>query len=428
MKRSQLIIRKSKEDKQQQQQVKTKYQDSISNTTTTTIGRNRLNHSDEFYQIRAQLQEQYNLKTNLNHFLEQHFNDDLDDYKSTKTLLQTNKERLDMQHHEIDTSTLRINEPLRRSHSTSSKHRQNNSLKKGFLRSSSNALNVRPVIHKHDFNDSEPIAHVQRTRKHRLLLGNEHDMVEVLNEQFPGIYVSTEMQTKLNEQFSKHIDNVFKSRMELLNSQQGTLNDLDEAKLKHDQMTEILRRDLGTLQRQQDIQLKQSAERILKSKIRDQRIQQARVRRYFQEYCLDQRKRLLQKRTNEELVLKQAYKDSIRIQRERLLEMKKYKQEYNALFRQRYQNQLESLENYYRQRLNMFKELEQKETAVQRANDREDKLELNKQRLQLRKQLERDIQQLQDQLSQNDDYVHFRQLDLERLKENLVQARITTKI
>ena len=420
---------KSKEDKQQQQQqLKPKYQDSISNTTTTTIGRNRLNHSDEFYQIRAQLQEQYNLKTNLNHFLEQHFNDDLDDYKSTKTLLQTNKERLDMQHHEIDTSTLRINEPLRRSHSTSSKHRQNNSLKKGFLRSSSNALNVRPVVHKHDFNDSEPIAHVQRTRKHRLLLGNEHDMVEVLNEQFPGIYVSTEMQTKLNEQFSKHIDNVFKSRMELLNSQQGTLNDLDEAKLKHDQMTEILRRDLGTLQRQQDIQLKQSAERILKSKIRDQRIQQARVRRYFQEYCLDQRKRLLQKRTNEELVLKQAYKDSIRIQRERLLEMKKYKQEYNALFRQRYQNQLESLENYYRQRLNMFKELEQKETAVQRANDREDKLELNKQRLQLRKQLERDIQQLQDQLSQNDDYVHFRQLDLERLKENLVQARITTKI
>lgn len=426
----------SNEDNQneQQQQIKSKYPDSVLNTTTTTIGRNRLNHSDEFYQIRAQLQEQYNLKTNLNHFLEQHFNDDLDDYKSTKNLLQTNKERLDMQHHEIDTSTIRINEHptgLRRSQSVSSKQRQNNSLKKGFLRSSSNALNVRPVVHKHEFNsstDTEPLTHVQRTKKHRLLLGNEHDMIDVLNEQFPGIYVTAEMQTKLNEQFSKHIDNVFKSRMDLLNSQQGTMNDLEEAKQKHDQMTEILRRDLGTLQRQQDIQLKQSAERILKSKIRDQRIQQARVRRYFQEYCLDQRKRVLKKRTNEELILKQAYKDSIRIQRERLLEMKKYKQEYNALFRQRYQNQLESLENYYRQRLNMFKELEQKETAVQRANDREDKLELNKQRLQLRKQLERDIQQLQDQLNQNDDYVHFRQLDLERLKENLVQARVTTKI
>ena len=83
---------------------------------------------------------------------------------------------------------------------------------------------------------------------------------------------------------------------------------------------------------QQDIQLKQSAERILKSKLRDQRIQQARVRRYFQQYCLDQRKRLLKKRTNEELILKQAYKDSIRIQRERLREMNKYKQEYNTLF------------------------------------------------------------------------------------------------
>ena len=174
--------------------------------------------------------------------------------------------------------------------------------------------------------------------------------------------------------------------------------------------------------------MKQSAERILKSKIRDQRIQQARVRRYFQEYCLDQRKRLLKKRTNEELILKQAYKDSIHIQRERLQEMKKYKQDYNALFLERYRNQLESLENHYRQRLSMFKEQQQQETTVQRAQDRDDKLELSKQRLQLRHQLESDIKQLQDQLNQNDDYVHYRQLDLERLKENLVQARITSKV
>jgi hypothetical protein len=347
-----------------QQQTKPKLHDSLITTSTTGImGRNRLNHSDEFYQIRAQLQEQYNLKSNLNHFLGQHFNDDLDDYKSTKTLLQNNKERHDIQHHEIDTSTLRINEHPsrpRRSHSASSKMKQN-SLKKGFLRSSSNTLNVRPVVHKHDFNDSTTTIdqnHVKTTNKHRLLLGNEHDIVQVLNEQFPGIYVSSEMQAKLNEQFSKHIDNVFKSRIELLNAQQGNMNDLEEAKQKHDQMTEILRKELSALQRQQDIQLKQSAERILKSKIRDQRIQQARVRRYFQQYCLDQRKRLLKKRTTEELILKQAYKDSIRIQRERLHEMKKYKQEYNALFHTRYRNQLESLENYYQQRLNMFKELE----------------------------------------------------------------------
>lgn len=108
--------------------------------------------------------------------------------------------------------------------------------------------------------------------------------------------------------------------------------------------------------------------------------------------------------------------------------MKKYKQEYNALFLARYRNQLESMENYYRERLNMFKDIEEKESAMQRANDRQDKLELHKERLKLRKQLESDIQQLQDQLNQNDDYIHFRQLDLERLKENLTQARITTKV
>lgn len=441
----------------------------VTTTTNATVGHNPLNHSDEFYQIRAQLQEQYNLKSNLNHFLEQHFNDDLDDYQSTKTLLQNHKERHAMQHHEIDTSTLRIDRhdqsPSHRPRSASSK-RQQDSLRKGFLRSSSTALNLRPVVHTENFNDSTAIIDqesspkVKRTNKHRLLLGNEHDIVQVLNEQFPGIYVSSEMQAKLNDQFSKHIDNVFKSRVELLNAQQGNMNDvrhtrfpinrivvifqLEDAKHKHDQMTDILRKELGTLQRQvnppaylfanvnlffqQDIQLKQSAERILRSKVRDQRIQQARVRRYFQQYCLDQRKRLLKKRTNEELILRGAYRDAIRIQRERLHEMKKYKQEYNALFLSRYQNQLESLENYYKNRLSMFKEIEAKESAIQRANDREEKLELNKQRVQLRKQLETDIQQLQDQLNQNDDYIHYRHLDLERLKENLIQARITTKV
>jgi hypothetical protein len=198
------------------------------------MGRNPLNHSDEFYQIRTQLQEQYNLKSNLNHFLEQHFNDDLDDYKSTKTLLQNNKERHAMQHHEIDTSTLRLDEHQsrpRRPHSASSKIRQT-SLKKGFLRSSSNTLNVRPTVHQHEFNDSATITDNERSpaiktnNKHRLLLGNEHDIVQVLNEQFPGIYVSNEMQAKLNEQFSKHIDNVFKSRIELLNAQQGNMSDV----------------------------------------------------------------------------------------------------------------------------------------------------------------------------------------------------------
>ncbi|CAF5093661.1 unnamed protein product, partial [Rotaria magnacalcarata] len=42
--------------------VKPNTQDSIISATTTTIGRNRLNHSDEFYQIRNQLQEQLIMK------------------------------------------------------------------------------------------------------------------------------------------------------------------------------------------------------------------------------------------------------------------------------------------------------------------------------------------------------------------------------
>ena len=142
-----------------------------------------------------------------------------------------------MQHHEIDTSTLRLNPDetvqKRRPRSTSAKSRQN-SLRKGFLRSSSNALQVRPVVHKQDFDDStattidndQIISKVHHNDKHRLLLGNEHDIVQVLNEQFPGIYVSSETQGKLNEQFSKHIDNLFKSRMELLNAQQGTVNEV----------------------------------------------------------------------------------------------------------------------------------------------------------------------------------------------------------
>lgn len=199
-------------------------------------GRNRLNHSDEFYQIRAHLHEQYWRKSNLNHLLEQRFNDDLDDYKTTRTLLQNHKERHAKEHHEIDTSTLRLDDQQsrsRRPHSVSSKHKQT-SLKKGFLRSSSSTLNVRPTIQPYDFDnttastDKDSLAKVDMANKQRLLLGNEHEIVQVLNEHFPGIYVSNETQTKLNEQFSKHMDSVFKARMELLSAQQGTTNDVSK--------------------------------------------------------------------------------------------------------------------------------------------------------------------------------------------------------
>lgn len=182
-----------------------------------------------------------------------------------------------MQHHEIDTSTLRLDDDhpsrsARRPRSASTKQRSA-SLKKGFLRSSSNTLNIRPHTQKNDFDDSttdneQLRGTVQMANKHRLLLGNEHDLAQVLNEQFPGIYVSSEMQSKLNDQFSKHIDNLFKSRMELLNAQQGNINDvrtnkfslslptsfsllqIEATKQKHDQTTEILRKELGALQRQ----------------------------------------------------------------------------------------------------------------------------------------------------------------------------------
>ena len=204
--------------------------------STNATGRNRLNHSDEFYQIRTQLQEQYHIRSSLKNVLEQNFQDDLDDYKSTQTLLQNNQERHAMKHHEIDTSTLRLNEEdlqqKRRPRSVSSKRRQD-SLRKGFLRASSATLHVQPIVQKNDFDDSTTTSNddvmsrkVQLANKHRLLLGNEHDIVEVLNEQFPGIYASPETQTKLNDQFSKHIDNLFKSRMELLNAQQGNVNDV----------------------------------------------------------------------------------------------------------------------------------------------------------------------------------------------------------
>lgn len=216
---------------------RTPNQDSMITTTTNPTGRNRLNHSDEFYQIRSQLREQYHIRSNFNHVLEKNFQDDLDDYKSTKTLLQNNQARRTMQHHEIDTSSLRLDESenhtnSRRPRSASVKNRQA-SLRKGFLRASSATLNTRPILNREDFDDSAEANdnddlhnHVQMTNKHRLLLGNEHDIVQVLNEQFPGIYVSNETQTKMNDQFSKHIDNLFKSRMELLNAQHGNVKDV----------------------------------------------------------------------------------------------------------------------------------------------------------------------------------------------------------
>ncbi|CAF0802401.1 unnamed protein product [Didymodactylos carnosus] len=398
---------------------------------------NRLNRSDEFYQIRTQLKRHYNQKSNLNQFLKEKFDDDLEDYKSTTEILNNKQKLRKIKQNEIENSLLKVRLPSSSSNTTMRPTKSAG--KKGYLRSSTTSL-VKHRQHSQSalelnnhYDDEEDMDEnekksLKRSMSKRLLMANEHDLIPILNEQFPHMYSSTEMQTKLNEQFSKHIDSLFKARVELINAQTGNINDLEEAKKKHDRITEILRKELVATQRQQDSQLKQSAERILRSKIRDQRIQSARTRRYYNDFRLQQRKRLLKKRTNEELILKQAYDESIKIQKERLYEMKKYKQQYNDLFMKRYKTQLDSLENYYRERLEMFKEQQVNEQTIKQRNDNEEKLELDKQRQQLRKQLEQDIKQLHEHLADNTDYMHYRQLDLDKLKENLIQARITTKV
>ena len=125
---------------------------------------------------------------------------------------------------------------------------------------------------------------------------------------------------------------------------------------KQELLMSIMRKELDHLKRMEDQKRKVLVENSMKAKVREQRFQAAKVKRYLDEFKTQQRAKLLKQQTSEELVFKKLFNESLKIQKERMLDLKKYAKEKNEFNLRQQVNQIESIENFYKNKFQMLNE------------------------------------------------------------------------
>ncbi|RXN00903.1 Centrosomal protein of 95 kDa [Acipenser ruthenus] len=155
------------------------------------------------------------------------------------------------------------------------------------------------------------------------------------------------------------------------------------------------------------------------SRMREQRQQVARAKKYYNDYHVQLRARMLRSRTREERIFKNLFEEGLEIQKKRVRELRSYAKDQREEHKKKHKEELESMENYYKDQFSMLAEtLAQEQQEVQVRKKAQEKA-LQKMKKELRGKMEREIGELQEMIVQNDDDVYFRELEAERLSRRV---------
>lgn len=249
------------------------------------------------------------------------------------------------------------------------------------------------------------------------------NVLTLLDEQFPGIYTSP---TTLRRLWQKQI----KQMMSLTTPSTASTHKGDGARVvqvseQHRSLLQLIRRDLEHTRRMQRLNELKQEQQAVKSSLHNQRLAAARARRYYNEYELRLKAKLQRRRTKEEQVFRQAFEELLELQKERVREVKKYTKEKQQEKTRLCNQQMEALENFYKDQLLMLAESVAREKLEVEVREKAQHELMTKLRQELRHKMEDEIRRLQGCLDREDDVVHFRQLDADQLASRLGALKFT---
>ncbi|KAK3575142.1 hypothetical protein QTP86_020960 [Hemibagrus guttatus] len=241
-----------------------------------------------------------------------------------------------------------------------------------------------------------PIRPRAQTRKTAPLRVKENDLLPALLDDFPPL------------QFSPHtLSHMWKQQLRQVD-QLSALDNQHKHIRKHTNQKDFRER----------IQQQRSAQ----NKLREQRQQVARARKYHSDYHVQLRARLLRARTREERMFRQVFEEGLELQKAHLREQRAYAKEQRREHVRKHKDEIEAMENYYKDQFSMLAErlaLERQEIQVRKKAQEK---ALHKMKRELRSKMEREISELQKIIVQDDEEDYFRELEVERLRRRVQMA------
>ncbi|XP_035198068.1 centrosomal protein of 95 kDa isoform X2 [Oxyura jamaicensis] len=240
-----------------------------------------------------------------------------------------------------------------------------------------------------------------------------------LLEEFPHLHISNHMMNKMWRQQLAQTEQLKaasgRARLKLQNEVQQALR-------KHELLVALIKKDQDHNKRLQEFKQRICRQKWAQNKVKEKRQQIVRARKYYEDYRVQLRAKMMRARTREERIFKNLFEEGLEIQKQRLKDLRAYAQEMRAEQRREHQNELESMENYYKDQFSMLAEALSQERQEIQTREKAQAQMLQKTKRELRSRMEKEIQQLQTAIMQNDDDTFFQELEADRLKSRLQMA------
>ncbi|KAK7506352.1 hypothetical protein BaRGS_00002464, partial [Batillaria attramentaria] len=203
---------------------------------------------------------------------------------------------------------------------------------------------------------SSSTGQVPEPRERPLSLADDDDLMPILLEEFPHLYMSEHTWHELWRRGIAQIENLTRAYEESKRKKSKAQQQVEEAARKHEVLASIVKKQLEHNKRMRDIHDQKKQQAMLKNKLHEKRVQSARARRYYNEYQVRARSKMLKRRNREEMIFKNLFKDGLAIQKERIRDLRRYAKEQRDKQAQKRQDEIDSLENFYKDQFEMLVE------------------------------------------------------------------------
>ncbi|XP_021270420.1 centrosomal protein of 95 kDa isoform X2 [Numida meleagris] len=258
-----------------------------------------------------------------------------------------------------------------------------------------------------------------KPRKAAPMKVRDDDLLFQLLEEFPHLHIS---QHTMNKMWRQQLAQTEQLKAASGRARLKLQNEVQQALKKHELLVAIIKKDQDHNKRLQEFKQRIYRQKWTQNKVREKRQQVVRARKYYEDYRVQLRAKMMRARTREERIFKNLFEEGLEIQKQRLKDLRAYAQEMRAEQRREHQNELESMENYYRDQFSMLAETLSQERQEIQTREKAQAQMLQKTKRELRSRMEKEIQQLQTAIMQNDDETFFQELEADRLKSRLQMA------
>ncbi|NWZ37037.1 CEP95 protein, partial [Brachypodius atriceps] len=244
----------------------------------------------------------------------------------------------------------------------------------------------------------------------------DNDLLLQLLEEFPHLHISPRT---LNKMWQRQLAQTAHLKAPSARPRPKLQNEVEQALKKQELLAAIIKKYQDHSKRLQEIKQRAYRQKWAQNKVTERRQQVARARKYYEDYRVQLRAKLLRARTREEKIFKNLFEEGLEIQKQRLRDLRAYAQEKRNEQWKEHQNELESLENYYKDQFSMLAEAVSQEFQEIQTREKAQAQMLQKTRRELRSKMEKEIEQLQAAIMHNDDDTFFQELEADRLRSRL---------